>query len=160
MLPCCLIDTTHCFLLCCESTMKRGGGERQKAARPVSGCKTNRATDVILQRAQAFHLLRVCVWGGCSYEYTRINTPTHTSALIHMFLMNKHTHSHACTFKQMYSVSLRLCITHTRVNTANSKKLKFILVYKYYQELLVFFGGGGASKEPFAKDDYIYISAA
>lgn len=77
-----------------------------------------------------------------------------------MFLMNKHTHSHACTFKQMYSVSLRLCITHTRVNTANSKKLKFILVYKYYQELLVFFGGGGASKEPFAKDDYIYISAA
>lgn len=107
----------------------------------MSGCKTNRATDVILQRAQAFHLLRVCVWGGCSYEYTRINTPTHTSALIHMFLMNKHTHSHACTFKQMYSVSLRLCITHTRVNTANSKKLKFILVYKYYQKLLVFFGG-------------------
>lgn len=77
-----------------------------------------------------------------------------------MFLMNKHTHSHACTFKQMYSVSLRLCITHTRVNTANSKKLKFILVYKYYQELLVFFLGGGGIQGTICKRWlHLYISS-
>lgn len=134
---------------------EKGGGRRQKAARPVSGCKTNRATDVILQRAQARVCARVRVCGGGSYEYKYTNT--HISTDSHVFDERIHTHTHACTFKQMYSVSLRLRIIHTRINTANSKKLKFILVYKYYQELLVFWG---ASKEPFAKDDYIYISAA
>lgn len=69
MLPCRLIDTTHHFLLRRgrdEEREREVEGGRQRAARPVSGYRTNRAADVMLQRAQAFHLLRLsmCVWGG------------------------------------------------------------------------------------------------
>lgn len=106
MLPHCLIDATHHFLLWGgESDEERervsergmdGGRERgrQKAARPVSGYETNRAADVMLRRAQAFHLLRLGVWGEW---HTLINTHLH---------MQGHTHadtdSHRCTHAYMH----------------------------------------------------------
>lgn len=67
MLPCRLIGATHHFLLCggeSDEERERGGGK--ETARPVSGYGSNRTADVMLRRAQAFHLLRlgVCEWGG------------------------------------------------------------------------------------------------
>lgn len=82
--------------------------ERDRAARLVSGYGTNRADDVMLCRAQAFHLLkRVCmcvgVEGGWGW-YTMIKTHPH---------MQGHTHtdsdSHRCTQEYTgYTLSLLL----------------------------------------------------